>query len=207
MSLDIMGLSFQVGSATQVILEPAASQFAERLASRYPGSHAGSDTREEWCSDELPWSGWQRLQERVSSTLGKDQAPHLLSMEAWFGGYLPMELEPDAIDWTMATRPSMWRHCRRSSESLKRSARARRSHWTMPDFENWPPNTTTTIAARKISTFRRTLSFSWERTRRASDASRSGLSSDRRRRSKGQKRSLGFVSACSFEVRAYGARS
>jgi hypothetical protein len=93
---DAMGLSFQVGSAEQVILEPAASRFVARLASSYPASRAGANSREAWCSTELAWSGWSALQGRVASTLGETRAPHLLSMEAWFGAYLPTELEPGA---------------------------------------------------------------------------------------------------------------
>jgi hypothetical protein len=93
-----MGLTFQVGASDQVILEPAASALARHLRERYPDCGAGPSEREPWYSTELGWSGWESLQVRVQAVLGEGSAPHFCSMEAWFGAYLPTEIEPDVIN-------------------------------------------------------------------------------------------------------------
>jgi len=93
-----MGLTFQVGAADQVLLEPAASSVARQLEKRYPGSGAERSERDLWSSLELGWSGWQALQERVNAEVGAGGAPHFLSMEAWYGAYLPTTLEPATVE-------------------------------------------------------------------------------------------------------------
>jgi hypothetical protein len=92
-----MGLTFQVGAADQVLLEPGASSVARDLEKLYPGSGAESSERDLWYSLELGWSGWEALQERVNAAVGARGAPHFLSMAAWYGAYLPTTLEPDTV--------------------------------------------------------------------------------------------------------------
>jgi hypothetical protein len=92
-----MGLTIQVGAADQVLEEDFAKVLVAVLAASFPG--AGAEPREEdtWYSPELGWSGWGALQERVERVLGAGAAPHFLSMEAWFGAYLPVATEPGVL--------------------------------------------------------------------------------------------------------------
>lgn len=92
-----MGLTFQVGSAEQVLTGRHASNVARCLAERFPGSGAEPSDKELWYSLELAWSGWASLQERAETVLGSGGAPHLLSMEAWMGAYLPVDLQPGTV--------------------------------------------------------------------------------------------------------------
>jgi len=95
-----VGLTFQVGAADQVLLEPTASKVARRLGELYPGSGAEHAESDLWYSTELAWSGWEALQDRVKAALGPKAAPHFDSMEAWFGAYLPttQALKPRAVE-------------------------------------------------------------------------------------------------------------
>jgi len=52
---------------------------------------------EAWDSVEVAWSGWRLLQARAEHFLPYDHIYHLLSMEAWFGVYLPVDLEPYTV--------------------------------------------------------------------------------------------------------------
>jgi hypothetical protein len=92
-----MGLTFQVGSAEQVLTLACASSVAQCLAELFPGCGVEPSDRELWFSLELGWSGWASLQSRVEAVLGPGGAPHLLSMEAWMGAYLPVDLEPGTV--------------------------------------------------------------------------------------------------------------
>ena len=92
-----MGLTFQVGSADQVLEEDYATELMPVLAASFPGAGAEHSSVEAWYSPELAWSGWGALQERVEAVLGAGKAPHFLSMEAWFGAYVPLAIEPTAV--------------------------------------------------------------------------------------------------------------
>lgn len=85
-----MALIFQVASPKQVFTEPFAGNVAHELTKQF-GLTFTSD--EHWESEELPWSGWEELQQRVEKKLGKDKCPQLLSMEAWQGVYLPADVK------------------------------------------------------------------------------------------------------------------
>ena len=81
-----MALIFQVATPKQVFTEPFATNVANELTKQF---HLTFPAGEQWESEELPWSGWEKLQSRVEKKLGKGKCPHLLSMEAWQGVYLP----------------------------------------------------------------------------------------------------------------------
>ena len=93
-----MGLTFQVGSAEQVFTEPYASNVAACLAQMFPGCGAEPSEQELWYSSELAGSGWSSLQTRAEAVLGPGNAPHLLSMQAWMGAYLPVVLQPGTVE-------------------------------------------------------------------------------------------------------------
>ncbi|HTE19337.1 MAG TPA: hypothetical protein VK689_13265 [Armatimonadota bacterium] len=94
-----MGLSFTVGNAASAFIEPFASQIEQELRAQLsaPLPVPAQADQEPYVSDEVAWSGWKRLQEAAVQALGEDQVPHLLAMEAWRGVYLPVLLEPRAV--------------------------------------------------------------------------------------------------------------
>ncbi len=94
-----MGLTFTVGNPSNAFLEP----FAERVRATFDnqfGSRIVLDSdMEPYYSEELGWSGWRLLQERAATALTEERVPSLLSMEAWTGCYLPVDLEPGAYEF------------------------------------------------------------------------------------------------------------
>ena len=90
-----MGLTFTVGNATHVFMDPYGSNLQSKLDAEFPVKiNRMSDDDDPWYSQELGWSGWEELQKRTAEVLGQDAAPHLLSMPAWKGVYLPVEVQP-----------------------------------------------------------------------------------------------------------------
>lgn len=94
-----MGLTYTVGLPADVFMEPFATLVAERLAQEFGKRLARTSSRPAYCSDELGWSGWRRLQERAAEVLGEEQLPHFLSMAAWQGCYVPLETAPTLFDF------------------------------------------------------------------------------------------------------------
>jgi hypothetical protein len=94
-----MGLTFSVGSPDSVFVEPFAravrswltTEFGEKVSLELPIEH--------YWSDEVAWSGWAELQALATEHLPAENLEHLTSMEAWSGVYLPLMLEPCAMDF------------------------------------------------------------------------------------------------------------
>jgi hypothetical protein len=94
-----MGLTFTVGLASTVFMQPFANQVVQELErqlgySMPEGTPLGDEV---YCSEELGWSGWQKLQERATAALGKGNVTNLLAMEAWQGVYLPAPIRPTEV--------------------------------------------------------------------------------------------------------------
>jgi hypothetical protein len=92
-----MGLTFTVGTAADVFIEPYASHLREFLVNHFGVDMGLSSELEPWYSVELGWSGWSELQERAATAVGPESLPHLLSMEAWKGVFVPVETDPGEV--------------------------------------------------------------------------------------------------------------
>jgi hypothetical protein len=93
-----VGLTFTVGTPADVFYEPYASNLRAAIDHHFDEQVALESTQPPWHSDELGWSGWHKLQSRAVALVGTSAARHLLSMEAWKGAYLPVDLEPGVLD-------------------------------------------------------------------------------------------------------------
>jgi hypothetical protein len=93
-----MGLTFSVGNPVDALIEPFAEQVKRTLAAHFDGIILDSD-EEAYFSAELGWSGWRELQQRAMEVVGARGLPHLLSMEAWSGCYVPAETEPGSFEF------------------------------------------------------------------------------------------------------------
>jgi hypothetical protein len=90
-----LALVLRVGTTADVFAEPFATTLAMALEHHFgPGMHLrGLSEDEGWHSTELGWSWWRLLQERAAALLGPDATPHLTSMPAWRGVFLPKPVE------------------------------------------------------------------------------------------------------------------
>jgi hypothetical protein len=88
-----MGLTFVVGNPEAVFVPDYAERVRARLAKAFgPGLLDSSE--EPYSSQEVGWGGWARLQEAATDAVGEKRLPHLLSMEAWNGCFVPVATEP-----------------------------------------------------------------------------------------------------------------
>ncbi len=94
-----MGLSFSVGNPSEVFAEPYGSLVTETLQSHFGDSVELSSQQEIYFSNEVAWSGWSKLQHLGVKVCGEAAIPHLLSMEAWHGAYLPVETQIGAFQF------------------------------------------------------------------------------------------------------------
>jgi hypothetical protein len=92
-----MGLSFTVGNPSVAFIEPFDARVRSLLLDRF-GAAVDLDSGEEYTSEELGWSGWEKLQRRATKAVGRKRVPYLLSMEAWCGCYVPAETDPGAFE-------------------------------------------------------------------------------------------------------------
>lgn len=92
-----MGLTFQVGNASDVFIPDYAERVQARLTQAFGPAVVPTSSAELYSSDECGWGGWARLQAAAIVAVGADQLPHLLSMEAWNGCYVPVATDPTAF--------------------------------------------------------------------------------------------------------------
>ncbi len=93
-----MGLTFTVGNPVDAFVEPFAERVKKTLASHFSG--IVFDSKEDaYSSQELGWSGWRLLQNKAVETVGAVAVPHLLSMEAWSGCYVPAATQPGSFEF------------------------------------------------------------------------------------------------------------
>jgi len=92
-----VGLSFSVGNPSDAFIPDYAERVRSRLAKEFGAGIVLNSPEEPYSSDEVGWGGWARLQEAAADAVGADRLPHLLSMEAWNGCYVPVETEPAAL--------------------------------------------------------------------------------------------------------------
>lgn len=83
-----MGLTFVVGTATDVFAGDVARAVDQALHSRFAFS---TNAEEKYESEPVHASGWRELQRRVHQTL--DVAPHLTAVDAYQAVYLPATFE------------------------------------------------------------------------------------------------------------------
>jgi len=96
---ETVGLTFSVGGPSVVFQEPYAGHVLDALQEQF-GDAIGPDGdggAEPYTSAEVAWSGWGLLQERAAQELGAENVPHLLSMDAWCGAYVPAETDPGSF--------------------------------------------------------------------------------------------------------------
>lgn len=94
-----MGLAFSIGTAASIFSEPFAARIQD-VVKKVLGYSIPLETPFEddaYWSEELGWSGWDQLQERAILSLGEENIPQLLAMEAWQGVYLPVDMKPIEI--------------------------------------------------------------------------------------------------------------
>ena len=92
-----MGLDFSVGNPSAVFIADYAERVRLRLARAFGSAVVLDSPEEPYRSEEVGWGGWGRLQESAIDAVGADRLPHLLSMEAWNGCYVPAATEPTAF--------------------------------------------------------------------------------------------------------------
>jgi hypothetical protein len=88
-----VALVLRVGTTADVFTEPFASHLADVLENHFGLGMklSGTSDDEGWCSVELGWSYLRQLQEHAQSLTLPVDLPHLLSMPAWRGAFLPVE--------------------------------------------------------------------------------------------------------------------
>jgi hypothetical protein len=89
-----MGLTFSVGNPSDAFIPDYAERVRLRLAKAFGSAVVLDSPEEPYSSDEVGWGGWGRLQEAAADAVGADRLPHLLSMEAWNGCYVPVATTP-----------------------------------------------------------------------------------------------------------------
>ena len=90
---NIMGLILQVGTAADVFTQPFADRVAHVLQQHFGKAMriVGTSDNGAWQSAELGWSDLRSLQDHARSVVDTEAVPHLLSMPAWRGAFLPVE--------------------------------------------------------------------------------------------------------------------
>lgn len=94
-----MGLTLSVGNPDSAFKRQFAARVKSALSEDYPGQIRLDAEDAPYYSEELPWSGWAALQDRALQVMTEAELPHLLSMEAWQGCFLPVEVEPELIEF------------------------------------------------------------------------------------------------------------
>jgi hypothetical protein len=89
-----MGLAFTVGKPSDAFTPDYAKQVRSRLSNEYGRGVCLDSPEKPYVSDEVGWGGWARLQQAAVAAVGADRVPHLLSMEAWNGCYVPVSTQP-----------------------------------------------------------------------------------------------------------------
>jgi hypothetical protein len=102
-----MGLTFTVGVATDLFFESFAEQVERELARQFGYSMPGRLDSGAYRSQEVDWFGWAQLQQMASAAIGRDSAPNLLSVDAWRGVFLPIDIEPASV----AIDEDAWLQC------------------------------------------------------------------------------------------------
>ncbi len=89
-----MGLTFRVGNPSEILFAEYAEGVRSCLVQAFGSAIVFDSPEDVYESDDCGWGGWARLQQAAIDAVGEDQIPHLLSMEAWLGGFVPVETEP-----------------------------------------------------------------------------------------------------------------
>jgi hypothetical protein len=84
-----VGLTFVVGTASDVFSGDLARTIDAELHKRFPSLAA--EAEEKYESEPVDASGWRELQRRVHQTL--DVAPHLTTVDAYQAVYVPAAME------------------------------------------------------------------------------------------------------------------
>jgi hypothetical protein len=93
-----MGLTFTVGVTSDVLFGTFAEQVDQELARQFGYSMPTRLDAEPYRSQEGDWFGWAQLQQMASAAIGRDSAPNLLSVEAWRGVFLPLDIGPTSLE-------------------------------------------------------------------------------------------------------------
>ena len=92
-----MGLVFQVGQASEVFLEEFAPRVDTALERAF-GYVTPALKEDHFCTDDLAWSAWAKLQTRMRAELGQDAVKTMLAFEAWQAVFLPLEIEATRLE-------------------------------------------------------------------------------------------------------------
>lgn len=92
-----MGLTFCVGNPADAFVPDYAERVRARLVKAFGRGVVLDGTEEPYFSEEVGWGGWGRLQEAATAAVGAERLPHLLSMEAWNGCFVPVATAPTAF--------------------------------------------------------------------------------------------------------------
>lgn len=92
-----MGLTFKVGSASDVFFGDFAEMVEAELARQLRYAAAGAPGISPYYSEDVDWFGWAQFQQMATMALGMPNVPNILSVEAWRSVYLPIHLEPVTI--------------------------------------------------------------------------------------------------------------
>jgi hypothetical protein len=94
-----MGLAFTVGNPSDVFEAPFADRVHSTLLGHFGDAVILDSDEAPFYSEEIGWSGWQSLQERAAEAVTAERVPHLLSLEAWCGCYVPADVQPGRIEF------------------------------------------------------------------------------------------------------------
>jgi hypothetical protein len=89
-----MGLVFNVGNPSDAFIPAYAKRVKSQLVKAFGPAIVLDSPEQPYSSDEVGWGGWARLQEAAAEAVGAKRLPHLLSMEAWNGCYVPVKTKP-----------------------------------------------------------------------------------------------------------------
>lgn len=92
-----MALVLSVGDPSRVLRKAYARKVIKELGEHLSGTVDFTD-KFYWSSGECAWSAWEDLQDRALELVPRKKSWHLRSMEAWNGVYLPVKIEPAALE-------------------------------------------------------------------------------------------------------------
>jgi hypothetical protein len=100
-----MGLAFSVCNPSDAFMKRNAQRVRAQLKKTFGSAIVLDSPEAPYSSDEVAWSGWSKLQKRARAVLGAVRVPHLLSMEAWCGCYVPVETGPTSFTFVGERTP------------------------------------------------------------------------------------------------------
>ena len=113
-----MGLTLRVGGVKGAFVPSLSDRVEVKLRRKFGLTFpTGLDQGQVFYSDDLGWSWWKMFQDFASETIGQEHCANLTSIDAWAGGFLPLEIQPTTVTMgffertslQLASLPGLWR--------------------------------------------------------------------------------------------------